>query len=213
MFPTTKGFGIWVLPGQRITSYQQIAEGVSWVEWGVEKTPNKKTIKDVVDWLAQEGMIIIESNAHGTVISIMNWGIYNCLESAESNAGETHHGQRSGLPSGHKEEEERIKEELKKNKVKRFVPPSVEEVTEYCRERKNNIDPQKFVDHYTTRNWVPKGYTQQMKDWKAAVRTWEGPDNGRGINRHSGSTKETGRKAGFVEANGPDADWLGVGER
>jgi hypothetical protein len=58
-----------------------------------------------------------------------------------------------------------------------FAPPTLEEVAAYCRERaaagKPPIDPQLFHDHYTARNWKPKGYTTQMSDWKAAVRTWE----------------------------------------
>jgi hypothetical protein len=61
-----------------------------------------------------------------------------------------------------------------KNKIKRFVIPSVEEITAYCLERKNYVDPQKFFDHYEARGWVPKGYSKQMTNWKAAVRTWEG---------------------------------------
>ena len=57
---------------------------------------------------------------------------------------------------------------------KLFKKPTVEEIKAYCQERKNGIDAQAFWDHYETRGWVPKGYTTQMKDWKAAVRTWEG---------------------------------------
>lgn len=53
----------------------------------------------------------------------------------------------------------------------RFIPPSVEEVAAYCRERGNGIDPQEFVDHYTANGWV-RGKTK-IKDWKACVRTWE----------------------------------------
>jgi hypothetical protein len=54
---------------------------------------------------------------------------------------------------------------------KRFTPPSVLEVKEYCTERANTIDAEKFVDHYTSNGWmVGKNH---MKDWKAAVRTWE----------------------------------------
>lgn len=56
---------------------------------------------------------------------------------------------------------------------KRFKKPTVEEIKEYCEERKNGINAQSFFDHYEARGWVPKGYTMQMKDWKAAVRTWE----------------------------------------
>jgi len=60
-----------------------------------------------------------------------------------------------------------------KPKRKRFVPPTVDEVREYCEQRDNNVDAESFVDHYQARGWIPKGYTRQMKDWKAAVRTWE----------------------------------------
>lgn len=54
----------------------------------------------------------------------------------------------------------------------KFHPPSVEEVRAYCQERKNGIDPQSFVDHYSARGWKYNGNVS-MKDWKAAVRTWE----------------------------------------
>lgn len=55
----------------------------------------------------------------------------------------------------------------------KFTPPTVEMVAEYCRQRNNGIDARHFVDHYTVRNWIPKGSTRQMSDWRAAVRTWE----------------------------------------
>ena len=57
------------------------------------------------------------------------------------------------------------------NANKRFVAPSIEEVAEYCRERQNNVDPQKFVDYYTANGWQVG--RNKMKDWKAAVRNWE----------------------------------------
>lgn len=53
----------------------------------------------------------------------------------------------------------------------RFVPPTVEEVAAYCKERGNGIDPEAFVDFYTSKGW--KIGSNQMKDWKATVRTWE----------------------------------------
>lgn len=52
-----------------------------------------------------------------------------------------------------------------------FVPPTVEMVTTYCEERQNDIDPQHFVDYYTTTGWMV-GRTK-MKDWQAAIRIWE----------------------------------------
>lgn len=57
---------------------------------------------------------------------------------------------------------------------KRFTPPTVEEVREYCRSRRNGVDPDKFCDFYASKGW--KVGNQSMKDWKAAVRTWEKDD-------------------------------------
>lgn len=54
---------------------------------------------------------------------------------------------------------------------KRFVPPTVDEVRAYCEERKNGVDPEKFVAHYERVGW--KVGKHQMKDWKAGVRYWE----------------------------------------
>ena len=58
-----------------------------------------------------------------------------------------------------------------KPKTTKFVKPTVEEIKAYCQERNNNIDPQYFFDYYEGKGWLI-GKTP-MKDWKAAVRTWE----------------------------------------
>lgn len=57
----------------------------------------------------------------------------------------------------------------------RFVPPSVDDVRQYCTERGNGIDAQHFVDFYEARGWLIG--RNKMKSWKAAVRTWEQRDN------------------------------------
>lgn len=56
-------------------------------------------------------------------------------------------------------------------KRERFTPPTVEEVQAYCEERRNGIDAQAFIDHYSASGWM-RGKTP-IKDWKACVRTWE----------------------------------------
>jgi hypothetical protein len=55
----------------------------------------------------------------------------------------------------------------------------VEEVRAYCQERGNSVDAQRFVDYYGANGW--KVGKNPMKDWKAAVRTWEnnGYDTGK----------------------------------
>jgi len=60
---------------------------------------------------------------------------------------------------------------------KKFIPPTVQEVEAYCRERGNAVDAQRFVDHYASVGW--KVGKNPMKDWRAAVRTWERNDEGR----------------------------------
>ena len=67
--------------------------------------------------------------------------------------------------------EDSIEEATPPTRTKRFIPPTVDEVMEYCQERGNAIDPQRFVDHYTSNGWMVG--KNKMKDWKAAVRTWE----------------------------------------
>ena len=54
-----------------------------------------------------------------------------------------------------------------------FVPPTVDEVDAYCRERENGIDAQEFVDFYTANGWVQGKQGKPIRDWKACVRTWE----------------------------------------
>jgi hypothetical protein len=65
--------------------------------------------------------------------------------------------------------------EINNNKLlftkKSFKKPSLDEVKQYCSERKNNIDAEKFIDYYDSNGW--KIGRTPMKDWKAAIRTWE----------------------------------------
>ena len=57
----------------------------------------------------------------------------------------------------------------------RFAPPTLEEVRAYCQERMNTVDPERFFDYYTSNGW--KVGKNPMKDWKAAVRSWERSDS------------------------------------
>jgi hypothetical protein len=56
---------------------------------------------------------------------------------------------------------------------KRFIKPTAEEVQAYCDERRNGIRGQEFVDSYEQCGWIVGKKRAPMKDWKAAVRTWE----------------------------------------
>lgn len=82
----------------------------------------------------------------------------------------------SVTPNGDKRE--KVTSSPKRETASRFRPPTVEEVEAYCFERNNKVDPERFVDFYSSNGW--KVGKNPMKDWKAAVRTWEkrdGPNN------------------------------------
>lgn len=64
-------------------------------------------------------------------------------------------------------------EKEKESKRKRFTPPSVDEVREYCNEINATISPEAFVDYYAAQGWIYGKSGKQMKDWKAAVRNWQ----------------------------------------
>lgn len=64
---------------------------------------------------------------------------------------------------------------LQKNKSNVFIPPEIDEVKKYCEERGNGIDPNSFIDFYASKGWMIG--KNKMKDWRAAVRTWERRNN------------------------------------
>ena len=65
-----------------------------------------------------------------------------------------------------------IKENIKR---KVFIKPSIEEIQQYCNERKNGINANAFYDFYESKDWMVG--KNKMKDWKACIRTWEQRNN------------------------------------
>ncbi len=89
----------------------------------------------------------------------------------------------AGVTQGNATEEEREEEKeyntlsisactrVAPPKTPYFTPPTIEEIREYCVSRNNNVNPEQFYDFYESKGWIV-GNTR-MKDWKAAIRTWE----------------------------------------
>lgn len=98
-----------------------------------------------------------------------------------------------------KERKENIqKKEKKIYKRKVFKPPSFEDVKEYCQSRNNGINPKAFIASYESKGWMIG--KSKMKDWKAAVRTWE---------IRNGETRKNNRTTGFKDARkSEETDWL-----
>ena len=165
--------------GQYLTSIRKLAERWGWSYDKVSRFLNALVLED---------MLRKESDNSRTLLTVINYEVYQDVPNADEctertpTSEPTEHQQVSTpnadrTPTSDKQECKELKE-LKNNKVdapksgaKRFTPPSVDEVKQYCSERGNNVDAQAFVDFYQSKGWVVG--KEKMKDWKAAVRTWE----------------------------------------
>ena len=84
------------------------------------------------------------------------------------------------------------KDSIGKDRLDSSKHPTLEDVKAYCQERGNRVDPERFIDYYTANGW--KVGKNPMKDWKAAVRTWERQDTQKARTRNTLlNYKETGK--------------------
>ena len=124
--------------------------------------------------LKQEGIIDFTSNgtraASYRLVSVRPpYETQNVLDTQDIGQDTVETGSKQGQDTATLNKLKQNKTEKSTRKV--FSPPTEEEVAAYCRERNNGIDAQTFVDFYTARGWVVG--KSPMKDWRAAVRTWE----------------------------------------
>ena len=95
---------------------------------------------------------------------------------------------------GEIEKEKEIEIDKKSIEKKRFVPPTLEDVRAYCKERNSSVDPLKFFEYYTAGNWKDsKG--NPVRNWKQKLITWERRDeNGRADVKSSSAKVSGGNK-------------------
>ena len=95
-----------------------------------------------------------------------------CMQMQADESGCSRNPIQSEIESESEYESESESKVIRADKPRRFTKPTVEEIRAYCRERGNSVDPQRFFDFYEAKGW--RVGNQPMKDWQAAVRTWEG---------------------------------------
>lgn len=105
-------------------------------------------------------------------------------------------------------EEKRETPKVSPEKRKRFTPPTVEEVRQYCQERHNSVDPEKFCDFYASKGW--KVGRDPMKDWKASVRTWEKQDSSAPPGSPAARRGSPQTKFSNFQSSGTDWDRIGL---
>lgn len=151
--------------GQYLTSVRQLSE-----RWRWSKDRTLKFLRTLVKY----NMISKESNAKRTLITIVNYGVYQDTQDTNKDTDRyTNKDTDSYTDSPQTKNVKNVKNEKnEKNNNRAFTPPSIDEVRTYCQERNNNINPEAFIDYYAARGWeLSKG--RKVKDWKACVRTWE----------------------------------------
>ena len=129
------------------------------------RTSIGNTIKELIDagYIERE-MIRIDNKFAG----------YKYIVFESSSLPKSGNLQTGKLKSGNLRQLNTISNKIINNKViknNRFIKPTIDEVKNYCLERKNNINAETFIDFYESKGW--KIGINKMKCWKAAVRTWE----------------------------------------
>ncbi len=130
-------------------------------------------LRTAISHLKSTGELAVKSHAKYSIFTVKNYCQYQSVDIQNSSQiADNSHPIDSLLATieERKEGKNNKKEDTNVSK-KKFEPPTVDDVRAYCKERNNSVDPQIFVDFYSSKGWmVGKNH---MKDWKAAVRTWE----------------------------------------
>lgn len=163
--------------GSFLTSTVKLADRWGW---------SRNKVLRFLNLLESEQMLNTKRTPKGTLVTIVKYEDFQSNETAdETTLGttiETTLGTTDGTPNETADEtadetqnknnkELKNDKNVKNNNIGRFTPPDVSEVQAYCFERNNNVDAQAFVDFYSSKGWMVG--KNKMKDWKAAVRTWE----------------------------------------
>lgn len=123
----------------------------------------ESTIEDILKMFENEGQIRQQKNNRFRLITVLNYEKFQANQQQSNNQPTT-----SRQPAD-TNKNLRIKE--LKNSIGNFVPPTLEEVKAYCLERNNGVNHNKWHDFYFSKGWMVG--RNKMKNWQAAVRTWE----------------------------------------
>ncbi len=156
--------------GQFITSLYALSS-----DWNV----SRDVVRNFLSLLEKDSMIIRKATTKYTQITICNYDSYqseattNSLQThdeATTNSLQTHLINNIDNTSTSRSISNSNREGGKKTQTK-FIPPTLEEVIAYCKERGKGVNAERWFNHYVTVGWMVG--KNKMKDWRAAVRKWE----------------------------------------
>lgn len=140
-----------------------------------------RQVRTAIEKLESTGEITRKTTNRFTVVTVENWSLYQAGYD-DDDKQMTNKRQTDDKRTLYKEyKKTRIQENNNSAcarvshgdgvSIKKFIPPTVQEVRAYCMERGNDVDPERFVDFYEAKGWMVG--KNKMKDWRAAVRNWE----------------------------------------
>jgi len=127
-----------------------------------EKTGlSERSIRTSLKRLKSTSEVTIRTTNKFSIVTLCNYDIYNpeSIEGDQQNA--------STAPTNDQQATTNKNDKNEKN----IIPPIFEHVSKYCEQRKNDVDARRWYDFYESKNWMIG--KNKMKDWHAAVRTWE----------------------------------------
>ena len=123
-------------------------------------------IRTSLDRLQKSGEINKQTTNKCSIITINKYDEYQDVNKQITNKQQTNNNIKE-----YKKEKE-YKETISKDIVKKvFTKPTIDEIADYCNQRNNNVDAERFYNFYESKGWMVG--SNKMKDWKACVRTWE----------------------------------------
>jgi hypothetical protein len=203
--------------GQIMTSIRKLSE-----KWKWSKNRTYRFLKI----LEQDNMLQRESNKDRTLLTIVNYDIYQYSQDSdedtnghsEKDTNEDTDGTTERTPTRtlteHKQEYKNIKNDKEREEVKErekekvedksstkkkivFLTPTVDEVREYCESVGSQVDAESFVAFYESNGWMVG--KNKMKSWKSAIVTWEKRGNLKRNTPKKHDEEKTGRFANVPE--------------
>ena len=182
-----KGEKITLKPGQLITGRKVLSS---------ELKIDENKVTRILKTFENEQQIEQQTSNKNRLITIVSWDVYQKGEQRNNqqvNNKRTTDEQQVNTNKNNKNIKDNREGKSGKSE-KRFSPPSIEEVDSYIREKGYTVDAERFVNFYESKGWyVGKN---KMKNWRAAVATWQKEDNKRnGINQQRSCDKRRGTEA------------------
>jgi hypothetical protein len=169
-FIRVRGIRYTVERGQCGWSQQSLAARWKW---------SRGKVRRFLDEMESVNNIVQQNNNITSIITIVDYDLYQDKPGSNGTADSTTNDTANGQQTVQQTDTKKLKElkELKELKSKerttrkKFIKPSLQELTDYIQTREVKINPQSFLDYNDSKGWVVG--KAPMKDWQAAVRTWE----------------------------------------